>query len=138
MTPREHLAQDQFKIEERLALFGRPVALVLTGFWNDEGTAEAMVGILATEPMNFCRISAAVHYIPGEPLMVGRVTEPDDPRDDDDVISRFFERPLEEIFVSIFARLHDALAAAAELREERAEARDEKPVRDTAAPAWVH
>ena len=89
----------------------------MSGFWGEDG-AEAMIGVLATEPMDFCRISAAVHYTPGEPLKVGRVTEPDDPRDDNGVIERHFEQPLDQILAAIFGQLHDAFAAAAELREE--------------------
>ena len=132
-SPREHLAQDAFRIEETLTLYGRPVALIMTGFWSEDG-AEAMIGVLATEPLDFCRISAALHYTPGEPLKVGRVTEPDDPRDDTGVIERHFEQPLDQILAAIFGQLHDAFAAAAELREDRA---GEMPVREM-APAWVH
>lgn len=135
MTPRETLAEDGFKIEETLDLFGRPVGVVLTGFWSEDG-AEAMLGVVATEPLGFCHIIAALRYTPGEPLEVGRVTVPDDPRDDTGVIERFFEQPLDQVLAAIFGQMHDAFAAAAELREERA---GKLPVREMPAPApWVH
>jgi hypothetical protein len=132
---RETLVEDQFRIEEHLELFGRPVGCMIIGSWKEDGACEAMVGVMALEPFDFCRLVAAARFVPGEGGSVVRATEKDDPRDDQCVIERFFDRPLGEIMVAAFLPLGGALAAAAKLREERA---GEMPVREMPAPVWVH
>lgn len=118
MTPlHERLAQDTFQIEEQLSLFGRPVALILAGAWMPDGTCEARVGVIALEPPDFCRLLAEVHFVPGKGLSVTRTARKDDPRDDQGVIERFFERPLREILDTAYLPLGNTLANALAFRE---------------------
>lgn len=128
MNAREHLALDGFRIEETLTLHGRPVGCMMVGGWGGDGACEGIFGLLALKPFDFCRLTAAFRYVPGEPMKVVRTGEPDDARDDDEVISRFFERPMPELLNAIFEPIADRLAEAAELREERAEEAAEVPI----------
>jgi hypothetical protein len=138
MTPREHLALDAFRVEEKLDLYGRAVAVWLVGSWQEDGACEGVVGVLALLPFDFCRIQAAFRYVRGEPMKVVRTGEPDDARDDHEVIARHFETPIDQILNAVFAPIADRFAEAAELREARAEEPDEMPAREMPAPAWVH
>jgi hypothetical protein len=80
--------------------------------------------VLALLPFDFCRLTAAFRFVRGEPMKVVRTGEPDDARDNDEVIARHFEKPMDEILNAVFWPIADRFAEAAALREERAEEAD--------------
>lgn len=133
-TPVEDLAKDNFLIEARVSLFGRPCGMILCGYWNDDGSAEATLGLVALEPLGFARVQAALRFTPGEPLEAAPITEDDDACGDPAVIERHFGASMREILGAIFSRLDDAFGEAADLRED-VPLPGEMPVRE--APAYA-